>query len=303
MALAMTRNRAPAYWTTTAANDPFDLRLNTQNAGVDWTGGGQITLGYVWRGCGGPAVAVTYWSLSPMDASASVSDTTGNPATALSSTLGWGSATINGQPATLYFDNAQTQAVWRSDRVNNIELNLQSGTYTAGSLQVAGLMGFRYFQFTESLIYGSASFGNTFESNGGADAAYVNFNCQNNLFGGQVGSVLSSVMTRRLTVFATPKIGSYSNEMTNLQQVYAGSSVNTPDSYFYTYKSDVSVLSELDAGLTWNCSSRIQLIAGYRVVSVTNLSLGDNQFGAYGHVEQSGSLILHGAFLGFSWIL
>jgi hypothetical protein len=147
MALAMTRNRAPALWTTTASNDPFDLRMNTQNTGADWAGGGQVNVAYAWRGCGGPAVAFTYWGLTPMNGSASVSDVTGNPATALSSTINFGSIVINGIPASTYFNNAQEQAVWRRDRTDNFEMNVQSGTYTTGSLQVAGLMGFRYFRF------------------------------------------------------------------------------------------------------------------------------------------------------------
>lgn len=303
MALAMTRNRAPATWTTAASNDPFDLRMNTQNAGADWAGGGQITIGYAWRGCNGPALAFTYWGLTTMNGSDVVNDTTGNPATALSGKINWGSITINGTPATTFFDNAQQQGVWRKDRTDNLELNLQSGTYTVGSLQAAGLIGFRYFRFAEDLTYGSASFGNSFSSNGGADAAYLNFQCQNNLYGGQVGSILSSVMTRRLTVFAVPKVGVYGNSMTNLQQIYAGNAQNAPDSHFYTYKTDVSVLSELDAGVTWAHNANVKFILGYRVISVTNLSLGDNQFGAYDHVEQGGSLILHGAFIGFNWIL
>ena len=172
-----------------------------------------------------------------------------------------------------------------------------------GNLQATGLVGVRYFHFAENLIYGSASFGNSFASHGGADAAYLNIRCNNNLFGGQVGSMLTSVLTRRLSAYATPKVGVFGNQMTNLTQVYAGSAINTPDSYFTTVKPDVSVLSELDAGLTWAYNANIQLVCGYRVVSVTNLSLAENQFGAYNHVEQGGSLILHGAFLGFSWLL
>jgi hypothetical protein len=110
-------------------------------------------------------------------------------------------------------------------------------------------------------------------------------------------------MTRRLTVFAVPKVGVYGNTMVDLQQIYGGSTVNSPVSYFHTNKTDVSVLSELDTGVTWACNSNVKLICGYRVISVTNLALADNQFGAYFHVEQGGSLILHGAFLGLTWLL
>ncbi len=298
-ALAMTRNRATATWLTTASNDSFDVLLNTENARAGWAGGWQFSLGYAWRGLNGPKVAVTYWQLTPMNGSASISDNTGNPATALSSTISFApGALINGVPATQYFDNAQEQAIWRKDRVYNIELNLQSGNHSIGSFQIAGLAGIRYFRFTENLIYGSASFGNSFSSNGGANAAYINQNCTNNLLGGQIGAVISSLLTNNLTVFAIPKVGIYGNQMNNLQLIYAGSAVNTPDSVLAVQKSDVSVLSELDMGLNWAFNSNWRLMGAYRVVSVTNLSLADNQFATYGHVEQSGSLILHGAYLG-----
>ena len=161
----------------------------------------------------------------------------------LSSTIGFGSTLINGLPASTYFNNAQEQAIWRRDRTDNFEMNVQSGTYTTGSLQVAGLMGFRYFRFSDSLTYGSASFGNSFTSNGGGDAAYLNFQCHNSLYGGQVRAMLSSIMTRRLTVFAVPKVGVYGNTMVDLQQIYGGSTVNSPVSYFHTNKTDVSVLA------------------------------------------------------------
>lgn len=296
--LIMTRNRAPAFWTTTTMNDPFNLLLNTQNAAANWVGGGQATFGYACGGASGPALVFTYWGLAPMEGSATVSDQTGNPATALSSTLNWGTTTINGNPATLYFENAQIQGVWREDRTDNVEVNIQTGTHAFGGVHVAALCGFRYFRFSDELTYGSASFGNSFTSNGGADAAYVNFRCNNNLYGGQVGGIASLVMTRRISLFAIPKVGVYGNQMNNLTLVYAGDAQNNPDTDFTTHKSDVSVLSELDLGLSWAFHSRWRLSGGYRIVSVTNLALADNQFAAYGMIEQSGSLILHGAFIG-----
>ena len=300
--LAMTRNRAPAFWTTTASNDPFNLLMNTQNAGAGWTGGGQVTVGYAWLGAGGPALALTYWGLGDMTGSSSVSDNTGNPLTALSSTLNFSAVPIHGNPGSFYFDNAQEQAVWRRDSAQNFEANLQSANYAVGSFRVAALAGFRYFRFTEDLTYGSASFGNSFVSNGGADAAYIKIQCHNDLFGGQFGAIISSVLTRRVTAFFVPKVGIYGNQMSNLSQIYAGDAVNSPVSVLTTHKADVSVLSELDFGLNWAVNPAWRLTAGYRVVGVNNLSLADNQFAAYAHVEQGGSLILHGAFMGLGWM-
>jgi hypothetical protein len=299
----MTRNRAPAIVTTTTANDPFNLQMNTESASAGWAGGGQVTLGYAWRGVGGPNIAFTYWGLGPMSGYASVSDQTGNPATALNSTLVFSSSTIiNGNPASTYFNNAQEQSVQRQDRADNIEFNLSSGTYGFGNFQLSGLAGFRYFRFNEDLTYGSASFGNSFVSNGGADAAYLNIRTHNNLYGAQVGSVLSSIITQRLTAFAVAKVGVYANQMDTFQQLYSGATPNTPAYAGSQRKADVSTLSELDAGFLWAFNPNWRLIAGYRVVSISNLALADSQFGSFGLFEQSGSLILHGGFLGLTWL-
>jgi hypothetical protein len=300
--LAMTRVRAPAYWITNTADDFFNFKLNTQNAGADWAGGGGITLGWACCGIGSPTLTFTYWGLGPMQGFASVSDTTGNPATALSSTIDWSGVTINGTAATTFFDNAQQQAVWRTDRVDNLEFNFQSSTYMVGSFQISGLAGFRYFRFTENLTYGSASFGNSFTSNGGADAGYLSINCANNLYGGQVGSVISSVFTPRLIGYAVPKVGIYGNQMNNLVQLYTGDTVSTPETAYQPHKTDVAVLAELDLALSWAFNPNWRLNFGYRIVGVNNVSLGDNQFAAYNHVEQNGSLILHGAFVGLLWM-
>jgi hypothetical protein len=275
--------------------------MNTQNAAADWTGGGQMTIGYAFRGAGGPALAATYWGLAPASGSASVFDTTGDPATALNSTLSFNSTTINGQPASFYFDNASEQALTRQDRVNNFELNAISSVYALGGLQVSGLAGFRYFRFAEHLTYGSASFGNTLTSNGGADAAYLDIRSYNNLFGGQFGAFVNWVITPRLSAFAVPKVGLYGNQMNVLTQVYAGNAVDSPVVYYPNHKQDFAALSELDLGLAWAWRPNLRFIGGYRMVSVSNLALADYQYGNYGYIEQNGNLILHGAFLGLNW--
>src|SRR4029079_12922576 len=119
LGLVLGRNRAPAFWTTTTVNDPFNLLMNTQSAGAQWTGGAQLTAAYAWNGCGGPGLAFTFWGLGAMNGSASVMDTTGNPATALQSTIDFSAVTINGNPGSVYFDNAQQQAIWRTRKGEN----------------------------------------------------------------------------------------------------------------------------------------------------------------------------------------
>jgi len=286
---------------TNTVNDFFDLKMNTQSAGADWSGGGQITVGYAWRGVGGPAVAVTYWGLTPMKGSASVSDTTGNPATALNSTIDFSQVTVNGQPGNVYFSGAQEQALWRTDRADNFEVNFQTESFQVGSFKIAGLGGFRYFRFSDDLLYGSASFGNSFTSNGGADAAYLRILTINNLFGAQLGSIITSQVTDRLTFFATPKVGAFGNQMISLQQLYAGSGPSNFASNFKDHKADFAGLAELDLGLAWAIRPNILLTGGYRLVAVANLALADNQYTAYTGIAQNGDLILHGILAGFTW--
>ncbi|HEX3725511.1 MAG TPA: hypothetical protein VHV08_04685 [Pirellulales bacterium] len=307
--LVMGRNRANPYWTTYQTNNNPNQLMNTQNAGADWSGGGQITVGYAFCGCGGPAVAFTYWGLAPMNGFASVTDQTGNINTALSTPMDLGGVTMNnGNPASDYFDNAHEQRIWRTDRFNNFELNAYTGLYNVGRLQFAGLAGLRYFRFSENLTYGSVQFGHNFGDNGGADEAYLGSTCINNLFGAQIGCVLNYNVTNRVSVFLIPKVGLYGNQMNCQTLLYTGDAANNPTYNILAHKSDVSMLSELDAGFSWAFRSNWRAFLGYRVIGVNNVALGDNQFlpfladtQGFGQVKQDGSLILHGAFSGIAW--
>lgn len=299
MGLVMTRNRAPAIPTTVTVDDPFNLLMNTQSAAAGWTGGGQVTVGYAWNGSGGPSLATTYWGLAPMNGYASVSDTTGNPATALSSTLIFNNVTINGNPSDFYFDTAQQQALWRKDQVDNVEINVLTGTYSFTGVQVAGLAGFRYFRFAEDLTFGSSAFGHDLDDP--ANSAYYQISTSNNLFGAQLGAAINLIMTQRLTMFAVPKVGLFGNQMNKAESLYSGLTPDVPAAFDTEHKSDFSVLGELDAGLSWAFYDNWTLTGGYRVVSVSNLALADNQFGSYGLFRQNGSLILQGIFFGLGW--
>jgi hypothetical protein len=326
----MTRNRANPYWTTFQTNNNPNQLMNTQNAGAGWAGGGQVTLGYAFCGCNGcgdgcdqcgqcgqcgpcasagPALAFTYWGLTPMTGFSSVTDQTGNINTALSTPINLGGVTISGNPAGSYFDNAHEQRIWRSDRVNNFEANLlQYGMINTGRLQVAALAGFRYFRFSESLTYGSVAFGHNFGDNGGANEAYLGFRCVNNLFGGQLGAFFNYAVTDRFGVFFIPKVGIFGNQMNSQTLLYSGDQAANPTYNIAANKSDVSVLGELDSGVNWAWTDNVRLYMGYRVIGVANVALADNQFlpfladtQGFGQVKQSGSIIIHGAMAGFVW--
>ncbi len=335
-ALAMTRNRANPYWTTYQTNNNPNQLMNTQNAGAGWAGGGQVTVGYGFGsccntcaspcggngaadqcnpcggyGCGaGPAIAFTYWGLTPMNGFASTVDQTNNINTALSTPIDLGGVNINGQPAGSFFDNAHEHRLWRTDRFNNFEVNLfQGNLLNAGRLSVAGFAGFRYFRFAENLTFGSVAFGHNFGDNGGADEAYMGFTCVNNLYGAQIGSVFNYALTDRFGLYFVPMAGIFGNQMNCRTLLYSGDQANNPTYDITAHKNDVSFLGELDSGFNWAMTNNVRVYFGYRVVGIANLALADNQFlpfladtAGFAQVKQNGGMILHGATAGFVWM-
>jgi hypothetical protein len=306
--LIMSRNRANPFWTTYQTNNNVNQLMNTQNAGAGWAGGGQVTVGYGLCGCGGPALAFTYWGVGPMNGFSEITDPTNNLSTPINLNTQSGSVMIGAQTAASFFDNSPDQKIWRSDRVNNFELNLlQSSFVNTGRLQITALAGFRYFRFDERLTYGSVAFGHNFGDNGGADEAYLGFGCSNNLFGAQLGAYFNYMLTNRLGLFFIPKAGIYGNQMNCRAQLYAGDGTQGFD--ISSHKSDISFLGELDGGLNWAINNSWRAYLGYRVVGVAGVALGDNQFlpyladnAGFAQVKQNGDLILHGAMAGVTWV-
>ncbi len=315
----MSRNRANPYWTTFQTNNNPNQLMNTQNAVAGWSGGGQVTVGYGFCGCsgcgdccggcgsGGPGIAFTYWSVADMNGYSEVTDQTGNINTALSTPIDLGGVFIGANPASGFFDNAHQQKIWRSDSIQNFEVNvLQGQFYNNGFLQVVGLAGFRYFRFDETLTYGSVAFGFNFGDNGGADEAYLKFRCTNNLYGAQLGALINTMLTNRLGVFFIPKAGLFGNQMVCRTELFSGDGISSFD--IKAYKSDVAFLGEVDTGINYAITPSIRAFVGYRVIGIANLALADNQFlpfladsAGFAQVKQSGALIMHGGFAGLAW--
>jgi len=319
--LVMGRNRANPYWTTSESGNIANRLLNTQDAGANWTGGGQVTVGYGFGGggscshcdgCGGcgtylgPGIAFTYWGLAPMTGSASVRDVNDNLSTTINLDTP-GPVLIGARPASDFFDNSREQRITRDDRVDNFELNLLQGGWTLGRMQMVALVGFRYFRFDERLSFGAAAAGTEFGDNGGADSAFLNFRTTNNLYGGQVGALFNYNVTDRFSVFMVPKAGIYGNQMIGRTQLFTGDGQFAFD--IAGQKSDVAFLGEIETGFSYSLWNNWRVFMGYRVVGVANVALADNQFLPYlsdtqgfSEVKQSGSLILHGAFMGVGWV-
>ena len=208
--LAMGRNRPNAFTTTVDTGTGANV-LNTQNAGADWAGGWQVTLGYMHCGaCGpGPGFGFTYWGLGQMDGFAQVN----SPTDELSTTMDLTGVTIGGDPASDFFDGSASQRIARSDRADNFEGNLYFGTFNFMRWTVVPFAGFRFFRFDEHLRYAGLAGGATWGGNGGADQAALSFRTVNNLYGAQVGTYANYWVTDRFGLFLGPKIGIYGNQM------------------------------------------------------------------------------------------
>ena len=182
----MTRDNPNPYWTTFQTNNNPNQLLNTHDAKDSWAGGAEISFGRCCP-CEGGWEAI-YWGVWGMNGQASVHSDTNE----LSATMDMGNGVlINGNPATDYFDNAREHRITREDTFHNAELNWLITTSGRCNFEVQWLAGVRYFNFSEDLTFaslaGTAPVGAHLGGNG-ADEGYLAMNCDNNLYGFQVGA-------------------------------------------------------------------------------------------------------------------
>jgi hypothetical protein len=317
--LIMSRNHANSFISTVDALNANNALLNSDQASAGWTGGYQVQIGR--RFSCNTAVEATYWSLAPMDGSASVSSAaTPGPFDAAFDTA---NLTFNGVAAGDYFNNAHQQLLTRRDLTRNLEVNAwyNAPNYGGSRCQFSWLGGVRWFQFDERLIFGSLSGGggavpaaNNFGDNGGASEAYLRINTNNNLVGFQLGGNFDFLWGPRLRFFSTPKFGVYGNHMSQSASIYTGNGINAlaspPGGVAGTYpfnatKDDVAVLAQMDLGLKYQLTARWRVSAAYRIVAVSGVALGDHQVPAdvsqyqlFQTIQSNGNLLLHGAVFG-----
>ncbi|HTU26570.1 MAG TPA: BBP7 family outer membrane beta-barrel protein, partial [Pirellulales bacterium] len=236
--------------------------------------------------------------------------------TPIDMTTSAGSLGLNGHQVDYYFDGTSHQAIWRTDRYLNLEINglVQPIYNNPGCFSATLLGGFRYFRFQDTLTYGSASNSFNFGDDGGAQAAYLQSNVTNNLFGGQIGTLLNFAITPTWGLYAIPKAGVFGNQINITNQLYSGNGAVAYDrvsgQLFNYHASQVgcSLLGEFDAGAYWWMTPNCQLYAGWRVIGVSQVALADNQFlpyiadyAGFQTVKANGDLILTGAFAGLSF--
>jgi hypothetical protein len=331
--IVMGRNRANPFWTTYQTNVNENQLMNTQNAGVDWQGGWEFTGGYMFggggagagcgagcvgapgcgmpcaSGCGmGPGIAFTYWGLAPMQGYSQIDSPTNELSTPINLEQQSGPLEINGVPMSDYFDNASSQRIYRTDNVNNFEVNGLLGVWNFGRLTTVPFVGFRYFRFGETLTYQSLAGGGDWPNPD--DWAQHQNKMVNNMYGVQVGSFNNYMIGARWGLFLSPKVGLFGNQMNGRTQVQDGNGNYLVDQFGNTYdiqahKTDFSLLGEIDAGLTYFWRPNVFSYVGYRVVGISNIALSDQQFlpfeadyQGFQQINQNGSLILHGMMAG-----
>ena len=326
--LVMGRDMPNRFWTTFDQNNPANqLRYFP---GSDWGGGIDTRIGY-WFGCGCNSgscdpcnqccgcggrfgIEAVYWGAWGLDGHTSIND----PTNQLGTVQDDGLVSFGAAPASDFFDNARAVQLSRNDEFHNVEINfMYLPVYTGSRLQITGLMGVRFFRFSEGLdwgqLAGTAPAGARFGDNP-ADEAFVNVDVQNNLVGFQLGAYMNWQVCCNVSIFAVPKMGIFGNHINAHNSMVTGDGIvatfdNPPGSgnalNFHTSTDVFSVLGSIDVGVNWAISPNWSVVGGYRVVAVSGIALGDNQIpqffadeAGWKEIKTNGNLILHGAFAG-----
>jgi opacity protein-like surface antigen len=178
------------------------------------------------------------------------------------------------------------------------------------------LAGFRYINFSDRFLFSS----NANSTNLTTDPAALNYLGQfnNNLFGFQLGSGLSYCVSNSLTAYAIGKVGVYDNSVTSLQRVYgaAGNAVinngpfNGQQFVVQSAARDTFAMSgQIDLGGRWAITNNWSANFGYRVLALAGVATADDNFqqsqfhdvSGIAFLNRSGSLLIHGAYLGTTY--
>lgn len=317
--LIMDRNLPNRLWTTyETGNNPNQL-MNTQDIGLSWTGGWEVTLGRYFC-CNQYALEITYWGIAREEAMASMTDPNApydGVSTPLSvSGIEFDDGVNPAENAALFFDNAGEHRLWREYEVHNVEINLLRKKPRCDCEWVTcnWMLGARWFRFEEELRFGSLAQGNSWGDAGGIYEAYLRDQVENDLLGFQFGCDIDVYLGSKLRLFANPRVGIYNNHVEHMFTAYRGDGLvaqptaasGVTGSYPVESESDnLAFLSEIDLGLDYQLTPRLSAFVGYRVVFVTGVALADNQIPPYivdipelADNDTNGDLVLHGAFAG-----
>ncbi len=274
----------------------------------------------------GNGFEVRYFQLDPSRASRALDGgplalgtaTPGGPAIFLS---GVG---VPGTTAAEIYNFADVHQITRETSIDNAELNLlrlgrigqrQHGVGRTVSHEY--LVGFRYLKFDESFNYSAQAFrpGNVASVLSRAD--YLN-EVSNSLYGAQIGGRTEIGFLRRFSLIIGTKAGIFSNHYENNQNITFHPRGNPPvtaqvvdgpyqGQAFDTHgeNSDLTMLGELDLGVTCQLYRNSRLRVGYRALFVSDVALAVPQtevffsdLNAVSSPTANDDLMLHGGYFG-----
>ncbi len=325
--LYMSRDLPNRYVYAVDQVDLDDIRLSNLSADTDWEGGYELMLGH----CLGRNTRIdfSFWQIDDMNANAWAP----GGANGLVSTYDFQGIDIGGTPMEDFFDDSNGQDLIRSDRFRNFELNLYYRPCSIGAFGGDGgwggcgecgdcgsccrwnvelLAGVRHFNFDERFLWASVESPWNFGDNGGANEAFLASDVENHLTGFQIGALVDYYLTKRVSIFAKPKVGVYGNHakvdfhICRGDENAAGQSIYSGE-YFpvRASKNDVAFLAELEVGARWDITCHWSAFASYRAIAVTGIALSDEQIPFtpvdmhdIRGVDTNSELILHGATFG-----
>lgn len=310
-ALVMGRSDGSGFWSSYKQSD-LKQQGGWSQMPMSWKWGGEARFGRRFCcGCTPYALEASYWTTEALTGYRS----TTYAGDTVNTVLNVNNISFLGLPANTWFQGAGEQTLTRRDEYHNIEVNLvreQLAWACDSPWDIGWSVGIRYFRFQESLVYDSIMPNHT---TGGIFDAYLSDNITNNLLGVQFGFDAAYNVCNGLRLFITPKVGVYNNYLDSTFQAQLGdhvtNGISTP--YGVTYpvhgtRNAISFLTQVDLGADYQFTRNWSVRGGYRVLAVTGIGFADDQFAQaicdipeLQSVQNSSSLVLHGAFLGLTY--
>lgn len=176
-----------------------------------------------------------------------------------------------------------------------------------------GVCGFRYMQFDETFMYGV-----NFQNTNTLATGFVDYHAEveNDLYGFQLGcrGLYRLGCAGKWGMHLTSNVGIYGNDIEvrqfmdsptgDLRFIESGENFDVTAS-----KTDVSMIGEVRAGLSYQYTCNCRLYGGWRAIGVTGIALANDQAPSAfidaaqlaGNINSNGSLILHGLQTGVEW--
>ena len=286
--------------------DPMGNTLLSTDADTNTLGGLEFFFGS--RNSCGNGFEMRYWGLFNDEATATLTGAASYSTylTDLQNVI-W---PTSGEDLQTIFDRAETHTITRDNEIHNVEFNFlrRGGCFTTRTGRCGNyelLHGFRWFEFDEEFHW------DVLNTAAVPNALYFDTNVRNTLLGYQFGSRANFCLTQRMAFNIGTKVGVYNNRARADQViqddlgVYA--TVNGTDYNFTDAKNDISMLGEIDLGVSRLVSQCSRINLGYRAIGVSGIALAPDQYSNFNAVtpirdiQSNGNLLLHGAYFGFEF--